>query len=63
MSALQSFINANPVLAVVLIFGLGALVFLVVRIVLSSAGCLLRLIATIAIVVAIGLLLHMLSVR
>jgi hypothetical protein len=60
---LQQFINANPLLVVVAAFIIGMIAFLAVRIVLASAGCLVRVVVTVAIVIAILLLLRFMLVR
>ena len=63
MPGLQTFFNANPVLAVVAAFSIGIIAVLAVRILLASAGCLVRAVVALAIVIVIGLLLRMLLVR
>lgn len=63
MPGLQSFINANPVLAVVVTFGIGIIAFLAVRILLANFSCLARVAVAIVIVVAILLLLRFMLAR
>ena len=63
MPALQQFISANPGLAVAAAFIVGAIVVLAGRILLASAGCLVRVAVVAVIVVAIVLLLRMPLVR
>jgi hypothetical protein len=63
MPGLQAFINANPVLAVAAAFSIGIIAFLAVRILLASAGCLVRVAVALAIVIVIALLLRTLLAR
>jgi len=63
MPGLQTFFNANPVLAVVAAFSIGIIVILAIRILLASAGCLVRVAVAAIIVVAILFLLRMLLAR
>jgi hypothetical protein len=59
--ALQQFINANPVLAAVVIFMSGVVAFLAARILLANSGCLARVVLAVVIIIVILLLLrHML---
>jgi hypothetical protein len=52
----QQFLNANPVLVIIGLFIIGIIVILAVRILLSSAGCLLRLGCAVVLIVGIFLL-------
>jgi hypothetical protein len=52
----QQFLNANPVLVIIGLFIIGIIVILAVRILLGSAGCLLRLGCAIVLIVGIFLL-------
>jgi hypothetical protein len=63
LAALQQFANANPGLAVVAAFSIGVLFVLAVRILLSSAGCLIRLAVTVGLIIGILLLLRFVSLR
>jgi hypothetical protein len=63
MPGLQPFINANPMLAVVAAFGIGAIAVLAVRILLANFSCLARVAVAIVIVVAILLLLRFMLAR
>jgi len=63
MPGLQTFFNANPVLAVLAAFGIGIIAVLAIRILLASAGCLVRVAVAAIIVVAILFLLRMLLAR
>ena len=57
MPALQQFINANPVLAVVATFISGVIAFLAARILLANSGCLARLAVVVVTIIAIVVLL------
>jgi hypothetical protein len=61
--ALQQFINANPVLAVVGVFIGGIVAFLAARILLENSGCLARVAVAVVIVIAILLLLQFMLAR
>jgi hypothetical protein len=63
MPGLQSFIDANPVLAVVAALGIGIIVVLAARILLANFSCLARVAVAILIVVAILLLLRFMLAR
>jgi hypothetical protein len=60
---LQQFINANPVLVVIVVFVIGVIAVLATRILLANSGCLARLALAIAIIIAILLLLRFMLVR
>jgi hypothetical protein len=61
--ALQQFINANPVLAVVAVFISGVVAFLAARILLASSGCLARAALAVVIIIVILLLLRFMLVH
>jgi hypothetical protein len=61
--SLQQFLNANPVLVIIVVFVVGIVFVLAARILLASASCLVRLGCAIAVIVAIILLLRLLFVR
>ena len=63
MPGLQQFVNANPVLVVVAAFIVGAIVFLAVRILLASAGCLVRMVVGVVAIIVILLLLRFMLMR
>ena len=63
MPGLQQFIDANPVLVVVVAFSIGAIVVLAVRILLASAGCLVRLVVAVVAIIVILLLLRLMLMR
>jgi hypothetical protein len=63
MPSLQAIFASNPALVVVAAFGIGIIAVLAARILLASAGCLVRVAVALAFVIAIGLLLRMLLVR
>jgi hypothetical protein len=54
--SVQQFLNANPVLAIIALFIIGIIAILAARILLGSAGCLLRLGCAIVLIVGIFLL-------
>ena len=63
MPALQQFINANPVLAVVAVFIGGVVSFLAARILLANFGCLARVAVAVVIIIAILWLLRLMLMR
>jgi hypothetical protein len=58
--SVQQFINANPVLAIIVLFVVGIVLVLAARILLENAGCLLQLGCAAVIIVILFLLLRFL---
>jgi hypothetical protein len=56
----QQFINANPVLAIIVLFVVGIVLVLAARILLENAGCLMQIGCAVAVIVVIFLLLRFL---
>jgi hypothetical protein len=58
--SVQQFLNANPVLVIVVLFVVGIILVLAARILLENAGCLVQLGCAVVIIVIIFLLLRFL---
>lgn len=58
--SVQQFINANPVLAIIVLFVVGIILVLAARILLENAGCLLQLGCAGVIIVILFLLVRFL---
>jgi hypothetical protein len=58
--SVQQFINANPVLAIIVLFVVGIVLVLAARILLANAGCLLQLGCAVVIIVILFLLVRFL---
>ena len=58
--SVQQFINANPVLAIIVLFVVGIVLVLAARILLENAGCLMQIRCAVVIIVVIFLLLRFL---
>jgi len=54
--SMQQFVNTNPGLVIVVLFVVGIILVLAARILLQSAGCLVRLGCAVAIIIIIFLL-------
>jgi hypothetical protein len=58
--SVQQFINANPVLVIIVLFVVGIILVLAARILLENAGCLLQLGCAVVIIVIVFLLVRFL---
>ena len=58
--SVQQFMNANPVLVIVVLFVVGIILVLAARILLENAGCLMQIGCAVVIIVIIFLLLRFL---
>ena len=58
--SVQQFMNANPVLVIVVLFVVGIILVLAARILLENAGCLMQIGCAVVIIVVIFLLLRFL---
>ncbi len=63
LSDVQQFISANPVLVILALFAVGIIFVLAARILLASAGCLVRWGCTIVVILVLIVLLRLLLVR
>jgi hypothetical protein len=60
---IQQFLNANPVLVIVALIAVGIIAVLAARILLASAGCLVRWGCVIVVIAVVVLLLRLLFVH
>ncbi len=58
--SVQQIANASPVLVIILLFGVGIIIFLAARILMANVGCLVRVGGAMAIMVMLFLLLRFL---
>ncbi len=58
--SVQHILNASPVLVIILLFGVGIIIFLAARILLANVGCLVRVGSAMVIMVMLFLLLRFL---
>ena len=61
--SVQQFLNANPVLVIIVLFVVGIVLVLAARILLENAGCLLHLGCALVVIVGVILLLRFLVIH